>query len=171
MGEVINVENIIPITGKVRFSITLDPGVWIFDDRKVDLLTYFSEAKQEKQNEEEEIKKISAYWDREIQEGAVFPPTLKTEKTYEKEKVINGTFGMRLEPFLRNAEPLADATTLTIVTEHKEIQIPLELAYEAVLGFSKNGKPLKEDGPVHFYFGDGSNQHEPITHIRKFIVS
>jgi hypothetical protein len=171
MWEVNNMENIIPITGKVKFSITLDPGVWIFDDRKVDLLTYFSGTKADEPKEEDEIKKISAYWDREIQEGAVFPPTLKTEKTYEKEKVINGTFGMRLEPFLRNAEPLAEADTLIIVTEHKEITIPLEQAYEAVLGFSKDGKPLKEDGPVHFYFGDGSNQHEPITHVRQLVVS
>ncbi|MDN8677450.1 peptidyl-prolyl cis-trans isomerase, partial [Staphylococcus aureus] len=29
--------DIIMLTGKVNFTITLDPGVWIFDDRKVDL--------------------------------------------------------------------------------------------------------------------------------------
>jgi hypothetical protein len=164
-------ENIIQITGKVKYSITLDPGVWIFDDRKVDLLTYFSGTEKNKeQTQEDEIKKISAYWDREIQEGAFFPPTLKTEKIYEKEKVINGTFGMRLEPFLRNAEPLADASIFTIITAHDEVRIPLEQAYKAVLGFSKNGKPLKEDGPVHFYFGDGSNKNEPITHVRQFVI-
>ncbi|MBA2874129.1 peptidyl-prolyl cis-trans isomerase [Thermaerobacillus caldiproteolyticus] len=161
---------IIPITGKVKFSITLDPGVWIFDDRKVDLLTYFSGQSEEEPQEEDEIKKISAYWDREIQEGAVSPPTLKTEKRFAKEKIITGTFAMPLVPFLRNAEPLPEATTLTIVTEHEEITIPLEQAYEAILGFSKDGKPLKEDGPVHFYFGDGSNREKPITHVRQFIV-
>ena len=35
-------ENIILLSGKVKYSITLDPTVWIFDDRKVDLSTYFS---------------------------------------------------------------------------------------------------------------------------------
>lgn len=34
--------DIIVLTGKVKFTITLDPGVWIFDDRKVDMDAYFS---------------------------------------------------------------------------------------------------------------------------------
>jgi hypothetical protein len=167
--------DIILITGNVKFTITLDPGVWIFDDRKIDLNTYFlnpshEQLQNEQQEEEEEIKKLSAFWDREIQEGAVFPPTLKTEKRYLKEKIITGTFAMPLAPFLRNAEPLPDAKELTIVTEHDELTIPLEQAYKAILGFSKDGKPLREDGPVHFYFGDGSNREAPITHVRRFVV-
>jgi hypothetical protein len=166
--------DIILITGNVKFTITLDPGVWIFDDRKIDLHNYFLNPphgqQHEQQDEEEEIKKLSAFWDREIQEGAVFPPTLKTEKRFLKEKIITGTFAMPLAPFLRNAQPLPDAKELTIVTEHNEITIPLEQAYEAILGFSKDGKPLREDGPVHFYFGDGSNRGTPITHVRRFVV-
>ena len=167
--------DIILITGNVKFTITLDPGVWIFDDRKIDLNTYFlnpshEQLQNEQQEEEEEIKKLSAFWDREIQEGAVFPPTLKTEKRFLKEKIITGTFAMPLAPFLRNAEPLPDAKELTIVTEHDELTIPLEQDYKAILGFSKDGKPLREDGPVHFYFGDGSNREAPITHVRRFVV-
>ena len=164
-------DDIILLKGKVKFSLTLDPGVWIFDDRKIDLLTYFSGGTISKETEEDEIKKVSQYWDREIQEGAVSPPTLKTEIKFEKEKVIRGSFGMPLEPFLKNAEPLHDAKTLTIVTDENEIDIPLEQAYKAILGFSKDGKPLKENGPVHFYYGDGSNRHSPITHVRQLIVS
>ena len=34
------------INGKVRFPITIDPTVWIFDDRKVDLTTYFDETRE-----------------------------------------------------------------------------------------------------------------------------
>ena len=34
------------INGKVRFPITIDPTVWIFDDRKVDLTTYFDEIRE-----------------------------------------------------------------------------------------------------------------------------
>jgi hypothetical protein len=162
-------DRIIPIKGKVKFSITLDPGVWIFDDRKVDLHTYFS-GQTEKAEKEDEIQKISAYWDREIQEGAYFPPTLKTEKKFVKEKIITGTFGMPLAPFLNNAEVLDDATELMIVTDNGEFTIPLQQAYQLVLGFSKDGKPLKENGPVHVYFGDGSNQNTPITHVRELII-
>ncbi|EID43370.1 hypothetical protein [Parageobacillus thermoglucosidasius] len=167
--------DIILITGNVKFTITLDPGVWIFDDRKIDLNTYFAKSSHDplpngQQEEEEEIKKLSAFWDREIQEGAVFPPTLKTEKRFLKEKIITGTFAMPLAPFLQNAEPLPEAKELAIVTEHNEVTIPLAQAYEAILGFSKDGKPLREDGPVHFYFGDGSNREAPITHVRRFVV-
>ena len=42
-------ENIILVNGKVKFSITLDPSVWIFDDRKLDLTTFFDEKKEESQ--------------------------------------------------------------------------------------------------------------------------
>ncbi len=77
---------------------------------------------------------------------------------------------MPFAPFLRNAEPNENATRFTIVTENGDTTIPLADAYELLLCFSKDGKPLKEDGPVHIYFGDGSNRDNPITHVRAFIV-
>ncbi|MCP3741773.1 peptidyl-prolyl cis-trans isomerase [Rossellomorea sp. BNER] len=162
-------ETIIPIKGKVKFSITLDPGVWIFDDRKVDLTTYFR-SKEEKVDElEEYTKSVSRHWSREIQEGATYPPTLKTEKKYEKEKILTGSFGIPLQPFLRNAEPLSDAKALIVETEENEISF--NLAEESlILGFSKEGKPLRENGPVHVYFGDGSNKENPITNVKAFRI-
>ena len=87
-------ENIISISGNVKFPITLDPGVWIFDDRRVDLNTYFDEAIEKTDALEEYTKSISKHWDREIMEGAIYPPTLKSEKKFEKEKVLTGTFGI-----------------------------------------------------------------------------
>jgi hypothetical protein len=51
-----------------------------------------------------------------------------------------------------------------------EYQYPLETAYNLILGFSNNGKPLKEDGPIHIYFGDGSNQQSPIKNVKSFII-
>jgi hypothetical protein len=167
---VTNMENILHIEGNVKFTITLDPGVWIFDDRKVDLNTYFSSNIEKEDELSAYTKSISAHWDREIREGAVFPPTLKTEKKFEKEKIINGSFGIPFEPFLKNAEPNENASMCIIETEHNIVEVPLQEAYSLILGFSKNGKPLKEDGPVHVYFGDGSNVKESITHVRKFII-
>lgn len=163
-------ENIILLSGKVKHSITLDPTVWIFDDRKVDLSTYFSSPYKNDNALEEYTKSISKHWDREIMEGAVYPPTLKTEKKYEKEKMLTGTFGIPFEPFLKNAEPAEQAATLVIKTETSACEIPLELAKELILGFSDMGKPLTEDGPVHIYFGDGSNRQTPIKYIKEFIV-
>lgn len=161
-------EKIILFSGKVKYPITLDPGVWIFDDRRVDLTTYFDTNEEKRDELEEYTKEISKHWDREIMEGAIFPPTLKTEKKYEKEKVLTGTFGIPLKPFLKNAEPGNDATSLVIVCEEEEISIPLKKAEEVVLGFSENGKPLLEDGPAYVYYGDGSNKKNPIKNVKAF---
>lgn len=162
---------IIPFKGKVKYPVTMDAGVWIFDDRRIDLNTYFDqEDQQTEETEEDYTKKVSKYWEREIREGAVSPPTIKTEKKFEKEKLLTGTFGIKLTPFLKNAEPEKDATTLVIETAEGEEAVPLEKAYDLILCFSKNGKPLREDGPVHIYFGDGSNKQNPIKHVRALRV-
>lgn len=50
--------NIIQIKGSVKYSITLDPSVWIFDDRKIDLNTYFELASEDKPDELSQYKKI-----------------------------------------------------------------------------------------------------------------
>ncbi|WP_409305292.1 peptidyl-prolyl cis-trans isomerase [Peribacillus sp. SCS-155] len=163
-------ESIMTIHGKVTFPITLDSGVWIFDDRKVDLNTYFTTKKVARDELEEYTKATSKHWSREIQEGAVFPPTLKTEKKYEKERILTGSFGMPLEPFIKNAAPDANASVLIIETASGEREYSLEEAKQFILGFAKDGKPLKEDGPVHVYFGDGSNAADPITNVRAFRI-
>ncbi len=163
-------ESIIPIKGNVKFTITLDAGVWIFDDRKVDLTTYFEETNEPVDELEEYTKAVSKHWSREIQEGATYPPTLKTEKRYEKEKILNGTFAIPLAPFLINAEPFEEAAAIVIETETTEYPIDLAKADQLLMGFSKDGKPLKENGPVHIFFKDGSNRENPITDVRAFRV-
>jgi hypothetical protein len=163
-------ENIIVLSGKVKYTITLEPTVWIFDDRKVDLTTYFSTTSNPTNDLEEYTKSISKHWDREITEGAVYPPTLKTEKKYEKEKVLTGSFGIPFQPFLKNAEPDENAAALVIKTATSEHEISLDKAMNLILGFSNVGKPLSEDGPVHVYFGDGSNLQNPIKNVREFII-
>lgn len=162
--------NIILISGKVKYSITLDPSVWIFDDRKQDLHTYFHEKKEQVDALEEYTKSVSKHWDREIVEGAIYPPTLQTEKKYLKEKLLTGSFCIPLKPFLQNAEVKEDARFIIVETKDEEIMIPLEEACELVAGFSKNGKPLTEDGPIHLYFGNGSNFNDPIKNVEAFRV-
>ncbi|OLS41966.1 hypothetical protein [Bacillus sp. MRMR6] len=161
-------ENIIILSGEVKFSITLDPGVWIFDDRKIDLNTYFINKHEEVNSLEDYTKAVSKHWDREIIEGAIYPPTLKTEKKFEKEKILTGTFGIPFKPFLQNAEPTQTATKIIIVSKNGEQQMPLEEAAELILGFSKDGKPLTDNGPVHVYYGDGSNHLNPIKEVIQF---
>jgi hypothetical protein len=163
-------EGIIFIKGRVKYPITLDPGVWIFDDRKVDLNTYFESESAKVDELEEYTKAVSKHWQREIQEGAIFPPTLKTEKKYEKQKLIHGTFGISLEPFINNAEPDKDASKLVVETESEEHSFDLTTAKTFILAFSKDGQPLREGGPVHIYFQNGTNASNPITNVTAFRV-
>jgi hypothetical protein len=164
-------ENVIVIQGHVKFPITLDSTVWIFDDRKVDITTYFSKDKEESEDElVAYTKAVSKHWDREIKEGAALPPINRSLKKHEKQEALTGSFAMPLSPFIKNAEPEAGASMLLIVTKDEEqIELSLSKAHEAVLGFSKDGRPV-EDGPVHFYFGDGSNKDKPIKNIKKFLI-
>ncbi|WP_338753856.1 peptidyl-prolyl cis-trans isomerase [Bacillus sp. FJAT-52991] len=164
-------ENIMPIYGKVKFSVTLDPGVWIFDDRRIDLDTYFDTTETNKLSEEEEYtKNISQFWDKEIREGAISPPTIKSEKKFLKEQILKGTFAVPFEPFLKNAEPNEEAAFIIIETEKGEHQLPLHSARNMILAFSKKGKPLREDGPVHVLYKDGSNREDPIRHVKAFRI-
>lgn len=161
-----NLEAIIPIKGKVRYSITLDPGVWIFDDRRIDLKTFFTEDHVEKDELEEYKKAMGKHWSREIMEGATFPPTLKTEKKFEKTKVLTGTYGILFSHFLKTAEPAADATTITFeIADGAAQSFPIEQAKEFIFKFSEDGKPLINDGLVHVLFIDGSNTDTPIRDI------
>ncbi|PLR97424.1 hypothetical protein [Bacillus sp. T33-2] len=163
-------ESIVPINGKVNYMITLDPGVWIFDDRRVDLNTYFQQIPDKDSSLDEYTKSISRHWDREIMEGAIFPPTLKTERKFEKEKVLTGSFGIPFKPFLENAGPYPEATAVEIITKDGSQVVPLSQAFGMILGFSFEGKPLRGDGPVHAYFEDGSNRDSPIRNITSFTV-
>ncbi|AXH98584.1 peptidyl-prolyl cis-trans isomerase [Sporosarcina sp. PTS2304] len=164
-------EFIIPITGNVKHSITLDPTVWIFDDRRIDLDVFFTEDFIEKDEMEEYKEKMGKHWSREIMEGATYPPTIKSEKRYEKDKMLTSSFGMVIEPFIRNAVPSANAKTFTLITKDDEkYTYPLAEAANILFKFSHKGKPLREDGPVHVLFKDGSNQDSPIRHVQAIQV-
>lgn len=159
-------ESIIPIKGNVRHTITLDPTVWIFDDRRVDLKTYFTESYIEKDELEEYKRDMGKHWSREIMEGATFPPTLETEKKFEKRKVLTGTYGIQLNHFLKIAEPAENAQTFAFETSGGERHsFPLTKADEVIFKFSDEGKPILDGGPVHVIFKDGSNNDKPIRNV------
>ncbi|MDN4608985.1 peptidyl-prolyl cis-trans isomerase [Sporosarcina highlanderae] len=164
-------ESIITVRGNVKHTITLDPTVWIFDDRKIDLTTYFNAPQIEKDEDEEYKKSMGKHWSREIMEGAIFPPTLKTEKKFDRQKMVTGTFGILLNPFLKNAVPNEDAKTITFKSaDNHEETFPLSDAENFIFKFSQDGKPLKEDGPVHLLFKDGSNIENPLKEIRSITI-
>ena len=163
-------ETIISITGAVQYKLTLDPTVWIFDDRKLDLNTYFDQEKQTA-DDEKYLREVGAHWSREIMEGAVFPPTLKTERKFDRKGMMTGTFGIEIKPFLENAEILDEATSVVFdTTDGKSHTFPIEQAKTLIFKFSQEGKPLLEDGPVYILFADGSNRDNPIKNIQSIRV-
>ena len=150
----------------MQHSITLDPGIWIFDDRRIDLDAFFTGEYVERDEMEEYKKAMGKHWSREIMEGATFPPTLETEKLFEESKDITGTYGIYLNHFLKNAVPHEDATTISFETEDREsYPFPLERLDDFILKYSIDGKPLREDGPVHILLKDGSNIENPIKNV------
>lgn len=160
------------IKGKVDHPLTIDPSVWIFDERKVDLHTYFLETKTKEDELEKYTKAISAQWDKEITEGSEPPKkTNGNEIKYKRQELLTGSFGMPFLPFLLNTKPLEDVKEVIIETIHERHHFSFEQAKDFVLGFSRDGKPLKETGPIHVYLGDGSNKENPITHVKSFIVA
>ena len=164
-------ETIIPITGNVKHTITLDPTVWIFDDRRLDLETYFTTEREEFDEMEEYKERMGKHWSREIMEGATYPPTLKSEKKYEKQKMLTGTFGIILAPFLKNAVPAEDAKTITFETENGDHSFPIEEAENLILQFSIKGKPVKDGGPVYVFLKDGSKRDNPIRSVSTIRIS
>ncbi|SER59303.1 hypothetical protein [Psychrobacillus sp. OK032] len=163
-------EFIIPIIGAVKFTITLDPTVWIFDDRKIDLDEFFSGEYEYKDELEEYTKVTSAHWSREIIEGSTVPPTLQSEKKYERTKVLTSSYGVELKSFILNAEPLPEASKLIIETIEGEHSFTLNELDTLLLKFSHKGKPLREDGPVHVIKKDGSNINNPIKFVTAFRI-
>ncbi|PKR86921.1 hypothetical protein [Heyndrickxia camelliae] len=158
---------IIPFKGKVKFPITLDVGTWIFDDRKVDLNTYFDPDREEIDELENYTKQVGQFFDREIKEGATPPSEQKPKKRFLKEILLTGTFGMKLEPFIKNAEPYGN--TFVLETSDGDISFPIEEAYSFIAAFSKEGKRL-DDGPIHVLFEDGSNKEHPIKNVKAFRI-
>ncbi|MCA0969413.1 hypothetical protein LCM20_02265 [Halobacillus litoralis] len=159
---------IVQIAGNVNFPITLDPTVWIFDDRKVTFKEVFEpESVETSAEEEDELKRQSLRFDREVYQQKLNPPVNKSINRYEKQRIVNGTFLMPIKPFLHTSEPKNDVTKAKLVSDEGEHIVDADQLADSYLLFAEDGKPLKEDGPVHVYFNDGSNRKEPIKGIKR----
>ncbi|PRO64757.1 hypothetical protein [Alkalicoccus urumqiensis] len=158
----------VQITGNVAYPVMIDPGVWIFDERRVDMDTVFDEAPQEQSDREYEA--MGRAFD-EQRQGAEPPKTNGNKIKINRKDLTEKSLGMSLEPFFGYAEPGAEASRVRVHRNAGEDQIlPLDTVRKSICAFSKKGEPLKEDGPLHLYFGDGSNRADPITHVYGFTI-
>ena len=156
---------IIQLSGKVKFPLTLDASVWIFDDRKI----LFEEAFEEREVEAEvdELKKAAERFNLELYQQKIKPPVNKSINKYEREKILYNTYVMPIKDFINNAEVSEDVVSVTLKTTEDDIIISPEQLKNSLFLFSIDGKPVKESGPVHIYFGDGSNKDDPIKGVNK----
>lgn len=158
--------SVIQVKGNVTYPITIDPSVWIFDDRK-----FLFDRKGDSQDTLQSIGDESDLdSERVIREGRIAPPTLKTEKQYEKQKLMNGSFAMRLGTVLKNAEPNSSATQCVFVTSSGKAAVSLETALNSIVHFSEAGKPIQVGGPVHIYFEDPVHHKQPITDLKEIEI-
>lgn len=161
---------IVPITGNVTYAITLDPTVWIFDDRKVLLDEAFT-VNADPTTDTDEAEKAAQRWERAVYPQHMKPPVNKSISRHEGEKFLQNSYVMPIIDFVENAEIKPDATGATLVTKDGDKQISLSELKYCYLQFANKGKPLKDDGPVYFYFNDGSNKDAPIKNVSKIIIN
>ena len=158
---------IIQVKGLVTFPITIDPSVWIFDDRKKTSEEIFAPS-QAKSELEAYTKEVSKHWDRDLLEGARLPEKQTETKKFKKQEILSGTFYMPLAPFIKNAEPLQDVQQIVIHTANKEQVYPLSAVDEMVLLFCRDGKPILDEGPIYLYFQSKGADEPPIKSITGF---
>jgi hypothetical protein len=160
--------DVILFKGAVTYPITIDPSVWIFDNRKIDLGTYNGQEETAANETTDYLKGAGAQWDKELREGAV-PPS-ERRSMVEERKALDGDYAMRLSLFIDNAQPQPGVTHLRIHREDGEsVTLPITEAKRAILQFAKNGKPIRERGPVYFYLPEmWQAKEQPIDNITAF---
>ncbi|MEC1626314.1 peptidyl-prolyl cis-trans isomerase [Bacillus mojavensis] len=159
--------SVIQVKGNVTYPITIDPSVWIFDDRK---FSFDRKGGGQEINLHSAENESGLDTERVIREGQIAPPTLKTEKQFEKQKLMNGSFAMKLGSVLKNAEPLSSASQCVFITSSGKAAVPLDTALNSIVHFSQAGKPIQEGGPVHIYFEDPVEHVQPITNIKEIEI-
>lgn len=150
---------IFPLDGAVRHPLTIDPTVWIFDDRKrkVDELNEVEENDQEAY-----YAKMGKAWDEGLAQGSRIDHN-KPMTRADKEAALRDSFAMPLAPFLKNAEPDHAATHVRFYGE-TVLTLPLAEASSVYLQFSKDGKVLA-DGPVYVLY-----ENETIRQVNHITV-
>jgi hypothetical protein len=157
--------NIVLVRGNVKYAITLDPGVWIFDDRKKRMNEFFVESSDQKDSQDY-AETAAKLWDDTLKNGV----TPKRESFVEK-KDISGDWGIPFKPFLMNAEPQPSAREVVCqLGSGESVTLDIAQAGESILCFALDGRTIREDGPIHLYFADGSNCEQPIKGIVAFEV-
>lgn len=139
---------IFPLDGAVRHALTIDPTVWIFDDRKrnIEELDHPTES-----DDNAYYAKMGKAWDDGLTEGTRVDHN-KPMTRADKDAALRDSFAMPFAPFLQNAEPIETATHVRFYGD-SVLTLPMDEARSVYLQFSKDGKVLP-DGPVYALYND-----------------
>ncbi|ENH98364.1 hypothetical protein J416_01464 [Gracilibacillus halophilus YIM-C55.5] len=151
---------IIQIKGNVTYPITLDPTVWIFDDRKIKWEDAFSVG-YESEVEEDEVTEHN---------NRIRPPVHNSVTKQNKKDVLNHSYVMPIIEFLGHAEVSNDAKEAILESDTTSTTITLDQLEQSLLLFAVDGSVVKDQGPAHLYFDDGSNREHPIKGIKKIHI-
>lgn len=163
---------IIPILGNVTYQITLDPSVWIFDDRKI----LFEEAfKADRSNTDQSYaasleEQAAKRWNRALYPDHIKPPVNRSISRMEGKKILENSYVIPLYDFVRNAELMDGATEAIVETTSGDEAMSINQLINCYMLFSWNGRQIKDEGPAHLYFKDGSNKQNPIKGIKKIRI-
>ncbi|MFP7169002.1 hypothetical protein [Terribacillus sp. 7520-G] len=152
---------VITLTGKVDFPLTLDPSVWIFDDRKILFENAFKEIEPVPAAEEK-------HWDRSVYQQKMKPPINKSLTREERKQALENSYVMPIADFLSTAGIQDDATHAVFVTENGEEIVPLDELEASLFLFAIDGRSIKESGPAHCYLP--SRKEDPIKAIRQIKI-
>ncbi len=159
----------IEITGNVRYTITIDPTIWIFDDRKIllhDLLTGHM-IKQQDKNEET----LNKQWDQATYQQKIQPPINKSIGAYEDKQDLTDSYVMPIKQFIEYAEVNKDTDDVLLATVDGDMRIPLVDLYNSHMLFAVNGKPIQDKGPVHLYLKDVNEQIKIIKGVKRIFMT
>jgi len=160
---------IVQLKGNVKFPLTLDPTVWIFDDRKIILEEAF-QAEILDEDDADFLKRKAEIFEEVYLSKNNKPPTQKTVAKYKKDEVLQHSYVIPLKDFILNAEANEDASRALLQRDEDTVAISYEQLVSGYALFSIKGKPLIDDGPIHFMFGDGSNKEAPIINVKSIEI-
>lgn len=160
---------IVQLKGNVQFPITLDPTVWIFDDRKIILDEAFQPSNP-KENEADFLKRKAEIFEEVYLSKSNKPPTQKSVATHKKDEVLKHSYVMPLKDFILNAEAPKNAERALLHRGNDIIAITYEQLLNSYALFAINGKPLIQDGPIYIIFSDGSNEADPIKNVQSIEI-
>src|SRR5699024_2587237 len=115
---------------------------------------------------DDELKKAVERWNKEVSQKNYISTTNHCIGRIERKEILKRSYDMPIKPYIENAKPKSNTKHAIVINRFGNETIAHERLKNSCLLLSKEGKPLKEDGPVHLYDRDGSNQNNPIKGIQ-----